>query len=146
MIHQYGEIFNRRNEASIISKDTSMDDKMHKIIMKDEQVLLSINSHDLSFIAEDHLTHIFKTFSRNKIHINLMQHSAVSFSVCFDSNVNKLEALLADLKNDFIVKYNKGLQLITIRHYNEEMINKLIKNRQVFLEQKSRSTVQLLIK
>jgi len=132
--------------ASIISKDTSMDDKMHKIIIKDEQVLLSINSHDLSFIAEDHLTHIFKAFSRNKIHINLMQHSAVSFSVCFDYNANKLEALLTDLKSDFIVKYNDGLQLITIRHYTEKMINELLKNKKVFLEQKSRSTVQLLIK
>jgi aspartate kinase len=132
--------------ASTISNDTSMDDKMHKIIVKDDQVLLSINSYDLSFIAEDHLTHIFKAFSRHKIHINLMQHSAVSFSVCFDSNTSKLAALLKDLKNDFIVKYNQGLQLVTIRHYTEKMISDLIKNKEIFLEQKSRSTVQLLIK
>jgi aspartate kinase len=132
--------------ASIISNDTSMDDKMHKTIVKDDQVLLSISSRDLSFIAEDHLTYIFKAFSRQKIHINLMQHSAVSFSVCFDNNANKLENLLTDLKNDFNVKYNEGLQLITIRHYTEKIINNLIKNKQIFLEQKSRSTVQLLIK
>jgi aspartate kinase len=132
--------------ASKISKDASMDDKMHKIIVKDNQVLLSINSRDLSFIAEDHLTDIFKAFSRHKIHINLMQHSAVSFSVCFNSNKSKLEALLSDLKNEFIVKYNDGLQLITIRHYTEEFINKLVEHKKVFLEQKSRSTVQLLIK
>ncbi len=132
--------------ASKISKDASMDDKMHKIIVKDNQVLLSINSRDLSFIAEDHLTDIFKAFSRHKIHINLMQHSAVSFSVCFNSNKSKLEALLSDLKNEFIVKYNDGLQLITIRHYSEEFINKLVEHKKIFLEQKSRSTVQLLIK
>jgi len=131
---------------SIISKDMSMDDKIHKIIVKDNQVLLSINSRDLSFIAEDHLTNIFKTFSRHKIHINLMQHSAVSFSLCFDSDKNKLEAILTDLKKDFLLKYNDGLQLITIRHYSEKVISKLVKNREVFLEQKSRSTIQVLVK
>ena len=132
--------------ASVISKDPSMDDKIHKIIVKENQVLLSINSRDLSFIAEDHLTDIFKAFSRHKIHINLMQHSAVSFSVCFNNNKSKLEDLLSDLKNEFIVKYNDGLQLFTIRHYTEEFINKLVEHKKVFLEQKSRSTVQLLIK
>ncbi len=132
--------------ASIISKDTSMDDKQPKIIVKDNQVLISINSRDLSFIAEDHLTRIFNAFSCHKIHINLMQHSAVSFSVCFDRNKNKLDALLSDLKNDFIVKYNDELQLITIRHYTEELIGNLAKDRIVFLEQKSRSTTQLLVK
>jgi aspartate kinase len=131
--------------ASIISKDTSMDDKQTKIIVKDKQVLLSINSRDLSFIAEDHLMQIFNAFSRHKIHINLMQHSAVSFSVCFDSNVNKLEALLSGLKNDFIVKYNDDLQLITMRHYTTELISNFRKGKKVFLEQKSRSTVQLLV-
>ena len=132
--------------ASVISKDTSMDDKLHNIIVKDRQVLLSINSRDLSFIAEDHLMQIFNAFSQHKIHINLMQHSAVSFSVCFDSNISKLEALLADLKNDFIVKYNDDLQLITMRHYTEELISNFVKGKKVFLEQKSRATVQLLIK
>jgi len=131
---------------SIISKDTSMDDKVHKIIVKDKQVLLSINSRDLSFIAEEHLTNIFKTFSRHKIHINLMQHSAVSFSVCFNSDKNKLKAVLNDLKDEFLIKYNDGLQLITVRHYSEKIIIDLVKNREVLLEQKSRSTVQILIK
>ncbi|MCB2209034.1 MAG: aspartate kinase [Bacteroidetes bacterium] len=132
--------------ASVISKDMSMDDKLHNIIVKDRQVLLSINSRDLSFIAEDHLMQIFNAFSQHKIHINLMQHSAVSFSVCFDSNINKLQALLSALKNDFIVKYNDDLQLITMRHYTEELISNFVKGKEVFLEQKSRATVQLLIK
>ena len=131
---------------SIISKDTSMDDKVHKTIVKDKQVLFSINSRDLSFIAEDHLTNIFKTFSRHKIHINLMQHSAVSFSVCFDSDMNKLEKVLNDLKDEFLIKYNDGLQLITVRHYSKKIIIDLVKDREVFLEQKSRSTIQVLVK
>ena len=131
---------------SVISDDNSMDDKIPKIIVKDNQVLLSIRSENLEFITEDHLTTIFETFSRHKIHINLMQHSAVSFSVCFDYRQSKMEGLLRDLKTKFPFKYNTGLQLLTIRHYSEDIIKKLLKDRQIFLEQKSRSTYQVLIK
>ena len=134
------------NKPSVISYDGSMDDKTPKIIVKDNQVLLSIQSKNLDFIAEDHLTTIFETFSRHKIHINLMQHSAVSFSVCFDYRQSKMEGLLRDLKTEFPFKYNTGLQLLTIRHYTEDIIKKLLKDRQIFLEQKSRTTYQVLVK
>jgi aspartate kinase len=131
---------------SVISGDTSEDDKFQKIIVKDKQVLFSIGSRDLAFIAEENLTRIFEAFSKHKVHVNLMQHSAVSFSVCFDDNEAKLKALLADLKNEFLVKYNQGLQLITIRFYDEIIIGKLTKGKKIFLEQKSRTTVQLLVR
>jgi len=131
---------------SVISGDTSEDDKFQKIIVKDKQVLFSIGSKDLVFIAEENLTRIFEAFSKHKVHVNLMQHSAVSFSVCFDDNEAKLKALLADLKNEFIVKYNQDLQLITIRFYDENIIRKLTGGKKIFLEQKSRTTVQLLVR
>ncbi|HHL57499.1 MAG TPA: aspartate kinase, partial [Bacteroidetes bacterium] len=134
------------NKPSVISDDNSMDTKIPKIIVKENQVLLSIQSKDLSFIAEDNLTIIFDAFSQHKIHINLMQHSAVSFSICFDYQQSKLEALLQDLKTDFPFKYNTGLQLITVRHYTEDIIKKLLAGKQIFLEQKSRSTLQVLVK
>ena len=134
------------NKPSVISDDNSMDTKIPKIIVKENQVLLSIQSKDLSFIAEDNLTTIFDAFSQHKIHINLMQHSAVSFSICFDYQQSKLEALLQDLKTDFPFKYNTGLQLITVRHYTEDIIKKLLAGKQIFLEQKSRSTLQVLVK
>ncbi len=100
----------------------------------------------MSFIAEENLKHIFDAFSKNKIHINLMQNSAVSFSVCFNEELTKLEALLSDLEENFKLKYNTGLQLITVRHYNDELVDELIGNKKVYLIQKSRVTVQLLVK
>ena len=129
-----------------ITNDKSNDGALPGIIVKDDQVLLSISTLNLSFIAEENLKHIFDAFSRNKIHINLMQNSAVSFSVCFNEDAIKLEGLLSDLKENYSLKYNSGLQLITIRHYNEELINKLVGNKKLYLVQKSRVTVQLLIK
>ncbi len=138
--------YHPENSPSVISGDRSMDTKIPKIIIKDNQVLLSIQSKNLSFIAEDNLTTIFDAFSRHKIHINLMQHSAVSFSVCFNHHQNKLDALLHDLKADFPFRYNANLQLITVRHYTEDIIQKLLAGKQIFLEQKSRSVIQVLVK
>lgn len=127
-----------------ITNDANNDGKHPSIIVKDNQVLLSISTLNLSFIAEENLKHIFDAFSRNKIHINLMQNSAVSFSVCFNEDITKFESLLSDLKENYSLKYNTGLQLITVRHYNDELVDELIGNRKVYLMQKSRVTVQLL--
>lgn len=129
-----------------ISDDSSEDDSHHKIIIKDDQVLCSIASRELSFIAEENLTHIFEVFSRHRIHINMMQHSAVSFSVCFDEDEAKLKGLLHDLGKQFAVKYNRGLRLLTIRFYTDELIDRLSKGKKIFLEQRSRSTLQVLLK
>jgi aspartate kinase len=133
-------------DATSITNDITKDGELPSIIIKDNQVLLSINTLNLSFIGEENLKHIFDAFSKNKIHINLMQNSAVSFSVCFNEDVVKLEALLFDLKKEFLLKYNTGLQLITIRHYNDDLVDKLTRNKKVYLVQKSRITVQLLVK
>ena len=129
-----------------ITDYTGNDKLQSSIIVKDKQLLLSINTLDLSFIAEENLKQIFDAFSRNKIHINLMQNSAVSFSVCFNDDKVKVAGLLNELEGDFRLMYNTDMQLITIRYYNDKLIKELIGNRKVFLEQKSRATVQLLVK
>lgn len=131
---------------SEINNETSADDQVHKVIVKDKQVLLSIGSRDLTFIAEENLTRIFKAFSKHKIHVNLMQHSAVSFSVCFKEDKDKLQALIKELKEDFSIRYNTGLTLITIRYYTDDIINQFTSNKRIYLEQKSRITVQLLFR
>ena len=74
-----------------------------------------------------------------------MQNSAISFSVCVDKNA-RLEALKAALQEGFRLKYNDGLQLITIRHYTQEKIKDLTEGKEILLEQRSRITVQMLVK
>jgi len=129
-----------------ITNDMSKDGLIPSIIIKENQILLSISTLDLSFIAEENLKNIFDTFSKNKIHINMMQNSAVSFSVCFNEDLVKLKSLITELKDDFRLKYNTKLQLITVRHYSDELVGELIGNRKVYLVQKSRITVQTLVK
>jgi aspartate kinase len=106
---------------------------------------MSIAARDFSFIAEDKLHTIFGLFTKHRCGINLMQNSAISFSVCVDNNP-RLETLIHELQEEFKVKYNDGLQLITIRHYDQETIGKLTAGKEILLEQRSRITVQMVVK
>lgn len=113
-------------------------------IFKTNQVLISIYPKDFSFIAVENLDEIFSIISKNKIKINLMQNSALSFSICCDNKVHKIEKLITDLSVKYKVKYNLNIELITIRHYTDDIVNKVIKNKDVLVEQRSRATVQLV--
>ncbi len=137
---------NPESPPTRIDADESNDADIPKIILKQNQTLLSISSRDLSFMAENNLKTVFSAFSRHKVHINLMQNSAVSFSVCFDQNKDKLHAVIKDLEHEFVLKYNEGLQLLTIRHDNGEWFEKLTENKRVFLRQQNRTTLQVLMR
>ncbi len=131
--------------GSLIYEGLSSDTMIPSRIIKEDQVLISISSRDFSFIAEDHLYMIFGVFAGHRIGINLMQNSAISFSVCVDESP-RLDELIKELQKEFRVKYNDGLRLITIRHYDQDSINKLILGNEILLEQRSRITVQMVVK
>ncbi|MBO6052019.1 MAG: aspartate kinase [Bacteroidales bacterium] len=121
-----------------------MTERVPCYIFKTNQVLISIYPKDFSFIAVENLDEIFSIISKNKIKINLMQNSALSFSICCDNKVHKIEKLITDLSVKYKVKYNLNIELITIRHYTDDIVNKVIKNKDVLVEQRSRATVQLV--
>ena len=75
-----------------------------------------------------------------------MQTSALSFTVCFDLNQEHFETLLAELGQDFKVKYNSKLTLITLRHYKQQALKELTDGKIVLLEQISRNTAQVVVK
>ena len=114
-------------------------------IFKNNQILLSILPRDYSFIAEDNLQVIFGTLSKIGIRVNLMQNSALSFSICIDNNPQLINPLIEELKSMFRVRYNENLQLITIRYYTQEVIDSIVANRPILLEQRSRTTEQLIV-
>jgi aspartate kinase len=114
-------------------------------IFKINQLLISIQPKDFSFIGEDNLSSIFEVFARFGAKIHLMQNSAISFSVCIDEEASKTESLIQELQKEFKVLYNSGLELLTIRNYDQQTINKLIENKTVLMEQRSRNTVQMVL-
>ncbi len=114
-------------------------------ILKQNQVLISISPKDFSFIVEENMSNIFGLFAKYKVKVNVMQNSAIDFSASIDANNRNFDALVADLQKDYFVKYNDNLQLITIRYYNDEAINRMISGHKVFMTQKSRKTARFVI-
>jgi len=138
--------FLKPKEEGTIIKDGEKRLNIPSYIFKINQVLISIQPKDFSFIAEDNLSDIFDLFSKHGVKINLMQLSAISFSVCCDHDIIKIEALVNDLQTQFKVLYNSGLELMTVRYYTQETIDTLTLNKVILLEQRSRYTVQMVMK
>lgn len=114
-------------------------------IFKVDQVLLSIMPRDFSFIVEDNLSHIFGLFHSHRVKINMMHNSAVSFAVSVDNVGDRLEPLLTALEGQFKVKVQYGLELITIRYYDQQTIDRVLVGKQVIMELKDRLTCQLIV-
>ena len=114
-------------------------------IFKNNQTLLSILPKDFSFIAEDNLQTIFAALARLNIRVNLMQNTALSFSLCIDDNPMLLSQLRDQLQHQFHLRYNQGLQLITIRYYTQHIIDHIVGSRTILLQQRTRTTAQLII-
>ncbi len=134
------------NAPGTLIRDGETGLKLASYIFKTDQILLSIQAKDFGFIAEDHLSKIFTLFSKHKVRVNMMQNSAISFSVCVDDDKQKMENLLNELQNQFQVLYNSNVQLMTIRNYNQKIIEQLSENKIILLEQRSRHTCQLVMK
>jgi aspartate kinase len=121
------------------------DESIPSFIVKDNQTLVSISPRDYSFMDERNLKTIFEVCADLNIHANMIQTSALMLSFCFDSNEQKLKQLRANLKDGFSVKYNDGLQLFTIRHYQDGLESDFIKGKKVLVKQGSRSTMQFVL-
>ncbi|HJX70804.1 MAG TPA: aspartate kinase [Bacteroidales bacterium] len=126
--------------------DDSYDKLIPSFIFKMNQVLIEIFPRDLSFIAEDSLETIFGSFARYGLKINLMLNSAVSFKVVVNDDSTRLDHVITELNKDFDVEVLKGLELITIRYYDDATINRVMKNKDLVLEQRNRQTIQMLVR
>lgn len=133
------------SKGTVIGKDLETKPLIPSFIFKSNQVLISIAAKDFSFIAEENLSEIFSDFANAGIKLNSMQNSAISFSVCIDDTPKK-ESLIEKLRVKYKVKYNSGLQLYTIRHYYPSTIEALTVGKEILLEQRSRTTAQLITK
>ena len=142
----YVKSFLNPKESGTVIKGNDKRLQIPSYIFKPNQILISIQPKDFSFIAENNLSDIFELFSTQSVKINLMQLSAISFSVCCDEDETKIATLISDLQKSFKVLYNKGLELMTVRYYTQETIDTLSNNKLVLLEQRSRFTVQMVMK
>jgi aspartate kinase len=133
-------------EEGTVIKDSNKRSNVTSYIFKTNQILLSIQPKDFSFIAEDNLSNIFTILSRNNVHVNMMQNSAISFSICTDFDSHKINPLIEELQKEFKVLYNNPVQLMTIRNYDQDTITKLSADKIILIEQRSRNTHQMVLK
>ena len=115
-------------------------------IVEPNQILLSIYTTDFSFVSENDISRIFKVCSKHNVRVNMMQNKAISMNLCCTNKGYMIEPLVKELKKDFKVEYTSGLDLLTIRHYNIELIYELSKRREIIMEQKSANTYQVVTK
>jgi aspartate kinase len=135
------------SDGTVITQNTSADSLIPSFIFKVNQVLISVSPRDFSFIDEQSLSEILAVFADSSIHISLMQNSAISFSVCVDHNERRLSQLFDALGKEYKVKYNTGLELITIRHYDQATIDRVLEDgKTVLLEMRSRLTAQFVVR
>ncbi|HBS86772.1 MAG: aspartate kinase [Bacteroidetes bacterium GWF2_38_335] len=132
--------------GTVINTVTSEDSRVPSFIFRMNQVLISIKPRDFSFIMENALSEIFGKFAGHRVKINLMQNSAISFSVSVDNDDRKVPALIKDLQKHYQVLYNDGLELVTIRHFDQSTIDRVTVGKKILVEQKSRSTARFIMK
>ncbi|QSE97679.1 aspartate kinase [Fulvivirga lutea] len=136
--------FDDPKSVGTIIHDCEVKHPTPSIIIKENQCLVSFNVLDYTFINEENLSLIFQELAGLDIKINIMQNSAISFSIVVDYREDKLEELIKVLKEHFEIKYNTGLELITIKNYRAETISQYRSGKNILLEQTSRNNYRAL--
>ena len=134
-----------KNGTKVV-KGINIDPKIPCYILKKDQILLSISDKDFHFIMENDISDIFENLHRFKMKVNLIQNSAISFTVCIEDNFNNFEPLIQNFRDKYKVLYNRNLTLYTIRHFTDDIIAEIELDREVLVKQLSRETAQIVVK
>jgi len=137
---------NPLDDGTCVGKGVLLEPMVSCFILKKNQVLISLSSLDFNFMMEDHIGNVFKWLHEYKMKVELIQNSAISFSVCVDNKYDTLEPLLNKLRSTFKVRCNENVTLYTIRYANSKQVKALLKDKELLLKQESRETVQLVVK
>ena len=132
------------SEGTKVGKGALIFPEIPCFIVKNDLVLISLSTLDFSFMVEENISEIFRLFHQYQMKVDLIQNSAISFSVCLDNKFNQLEKLIQHLKARFKVSFVPGVSLFTIRHFNDEAIASLEKDKEILLKQLTHNTLQIV--
>ena len=145
-INLYIKSFIHPEEEGTLVGNLTYDTLIPSFIFNMDQVLIKISPKDFSFIAEDNLETIFGYLYKHGIKIKLMQNAAVSFQICINNDKRKVRNLVDDLEKDFRVTYETGLELITIRYFDQSTIDRVMVNKELLLRQTYKQNIQLIVR
>ncbi|MEX0272877.1 MAG: aspartate kinase [Flavobacteriaceae bacterium] len=137
---------NPEDNGTTVGKGVPISPEVPCFIVKKDQVLVKLSSLDFSFIVENNISHIFKLLHDHKMKVDLIQNSAISFSVCLDNKFDLLPPLLSELKKRYKVVCHEGVSLYTIRHFDDTAVETLQNGHTVLVEQRGKETLQLVVK
>jgi aspartate kinase len=132
--------------GTIIDSNMEDDTLIPSFIFKMNQLKISITPKDFSFIAEEKLSQIFNTISSVNAHINLMQNSAISFDFVIDNKRGVRELLTKEFENEYTVSFKEELELVTIRHYDQETIERVTVDKEIIITQQTKHTTRMLMR
>jgi aspartate kinase len=132
------------NEGTVVS-DKETKDYPPVFVVKENQALLNFYSKSFNFVDEIKFSKLFDAFARHKIKVNMTQNTALSFSVCVNNDERKMKALFEELEKEYNIEIISNLKLLTIRHGNVQIIEQFTKDRKIYLEEKIRSNVQIIM-
>jgi aspartate kinase len=138
--------YNLEIKGTTVGKGIDLIPEVPCFILKQDQILVSISALDFSFMVEYNLSDIFSILHDNKLKVNLIQNSAISFSVCVEDKFNNFQHFLTELKLKYKVSFTENVSLYTIRHATEKAIDEIEQKGEVLLKQATKGTVQLVMK
>ena len=136
---------NLNSPGTKVSEGVTLEPTTPCFIVKKNQVLVSISSLDFSFIVEENISDIFKLFHKYQLKVNLIQNSAISFSVCVDNNLNHFDLFYNEIKNMYKVSFIKNIDLFTARHFTENSLEGIYKLGTSLVSQINKNTAQIII-
>jgi len=145
-IRLYVKSFLHPDDPGTVIGENDYEKLIPSFIFKIDQVLIHVHPVDFSFIAEDNLEKIFRCFAGYGLRVNLMQNSAVSFDVCVNNDRSRIPMVIEDLEKDFRVSYTTGLELITIRYFDDSTVARVLVNKDLLLTQRTKSTIQMVVR
>ena len=137
---------NPNQTGTKVSKGTRLEPYIPCFIVKKNQILVSISALDFSFMVETNISYIFQKLHDYQLKVNLIQNSAISFSVCIDDKFNRFNAFYEELKTQFKIDVQKGVDLYTIRHFDDKAISEIESKGKSLLTQVNKETSQIIIK
>ncbi|QOD59448.1 aspartate kinase [Polaribacter haliotis] len=136
---------NPKEPGTRISKGSDLEPLIPCFIVKKDQILVSISALDFSFMVENNISYIFQKLHEYQLKVNLIQNSAISFSVCIDNKFKNFDAFYTDLKKEFKIEVQKGVDMFTVRHFDDKAIESIEEKGTSLLTQVNKETIQIVL-
>lgn len=135
-----------KEKGTVIVPETNFRHGFPVYVKKENQIMVSFLPKDFSFAMGENLSRVFYLFIKYGIKVNIVEASAVSIDVCLDDDRMRVESLINDLADEFSAVYNENVEMLSIRHYTPEAIERITSGREILLEQRTRNNVRFVVR